>query len=98
MSNKKLSEQQLRSKLEGEFSEEQIDSLIDQYVAAAAEELPNMEAIASLAQKEQEDKLLRVFFKLSTEQYDALSAYFGEPQRSATFLVQKALEEFIQLI
>ena len=93
-----LSEQEIREQLSSRFSEEQIDALIDQYTATTLKETPDREIIDHLAQKNQEDKLLTVRFKLTIEEYDALTAYFKELQQPGTLLVQRALDEFIQLI
>jgi hypothetical protein len=93
-----LSEEQLRARLAEKFSGEQIDTFIDQYDAAGLAENPDLDVISDLAKRGQEDKYLRVNFKLTNGQYDALATYFGETQKPAAFLVQKALEEFIQLV
>jgi hypothetical protein len=98
MTNNILSEEELRNRLSARYSQEQIDEFIDQFDAASLEDKPDMAAIAELAKKSQEDKLLRVNFKLASEHYSLLEAYYNEPQRPATFLVQKALDEFIQLV
>lgn len=98
MSANMLSEQEIRRQLSTRYSEEQIDTIIDQYTAATLKETPDKEIIDRLAQKNQEDKFLTVRFKLTTEQYDALTTYFGESQQPGTSLVQKVLDEFIQLI
>ena len=58
-----LSEEQLRAKLAGKFDSEQIDAFIDQYDAATLDEKPNLDIIADLAKRGQEDKYLRVDFK-----------------------------------
>jgi len=94
-----VSEQVLRKRLSGKRTEEEIEELIDRYVEAASlEGVPDMEAISELAQKGQEERLLRVSFRLDGEQYDALAAYFGEDQRPGTILVRRAVEELISLI
>ena len=94
-----ISEQEIKERLSSEKSSEEIEDLIDRYVEAASlEEFPNMDVITELAQKSQEEKLLRVRFSLESEQYDALATYFGEADRPVTFLVKKAIEEFISII
>lgn len=75
-----------------------IEELIDQYVETTRERLPDMSVIAKLAQKSQEDRILRVSFKLTSEQYDALATYFKEAGQSGTGLVEKAIEELISII
>lgn len=94
-----VSEQDLKKRLSGKLTDDEIENLIDRYVEATSQgDSPNMAIIAGLAQKGQEEKLLRVRFNLEGDQYDALATYFGEDGRSGTFLVKKALEEFISLI
>jgi predicted house-cleaning noncanonical NTP pyrophosphatase (MazG superfamily) len=95
---KAVSEQELKQRLLNKKSDEEIEDLIDRHVAASLEELPDMDIITELAQKSQEEKLLRVRFGLESEQYDALAAYFGEKDKSATVLAKKAIEEFISII
>jgi hypothetical protein len=95
---KAVSERQLKERLSNRKSSEEIEDLIDRYVAASLEEYPDMSIITELAQKTQEEQLLRVRFSLENEQYDALAAYFGEDGRPATSLVKKAIEEFISII
>jgi hypothetical protein len=97
MNTKAISEDQLRERLSATMSQDQIDALIDRYDEASLEETPNMSVISDLAEKNREDKLLRVSFKLTSEQYTALETYFEEPQRPATLLVQRAIKEFIDL-
>jgi predicted house-cleaning noncanonical NTP pyrophosphatase (MazG superfamily) len=97
--SKAVSEQELKERLSNKLSSEEIEDLIDRYVEAVSlEDLPDMSVITELAQRSQEERLLRVRFSLESEQYDALAAYFGEKERAATVLAQKALEEFISLI
>ncbi|MGH7453454.1 MAG: hypothetical protein ACRENG_19045 [bacterium] len=96
MSDKIISEQELKNRLSKKHSSDQIEDLIDRYIEASSEEIPDLSTIAQLAQKSREDKLLRVSFKLTSEQYDALAAYFSEDERPATYLVKNAIEEFIR--
>jgi len=97
--SKAVSEQELKERLSNKLSGEEIEDLIDRYVEAASlEDSPDMSVITELAQKSEEEKLLRVRFSLESEQYDALAAYFGEKERPATVLAKKALEEFISVI
>jgi hypothetical protein len=96
---KSVSEENLKERLSSKLNSDEIGDLIDRYIEAASlEEYPNMTVIAELAQKSQEEKLLRVSFSLDNEQYAALAAYFREQERPATVLVKKAIEEFISLV
>lgn len=95
---KPVSEQELKERLSNKKGSEEIEDLIDRYVAASLEDLPDMGIITELAQKSREEQLLRVRFSLESEQYDAVAAYLGEDGRPATFLVKKAMEEFISII
>jgi hypothetical protein len=73
--------------------------MMDRYAETVyLEEMPNMDVITKLVQKGQEEKRLRVRFKLESEQYDTLAAYFGMEDTSAIVLAKKALEEFISMI
>ena len=94
-----VSEHDLKERLAGKLTSDEIENLIDRYVEATSQDdSPNMTIIADLAQKGQEEKLLRLRFNLEGDQYDALATYFGEDGRPGTFLVKKALDEFISLI
>jgi len=94
-----VSEQDLKKRLASKLTSDEIENLIDRYVEAASQhDSPNMTIIADLAQKGQEEKLLRVRFNLEGDQYDALASYLGEDGQTGTFLVKKALEEFFSLI
>ena len=94
-----VSEDDLRDRLLGDLGSEAIQDLVDRYVEAdSLEESPDMGLIAQLAQKHQEDRLLRVSFTLDPAQYDSLAGYFEETERPGTVLVMKALDEFISLI
>ena len=96
MSQKTVSEQELRSRLLGTLSEKELQELIDKYVEATSDELPNIEEILRLAKKGDEGKSFRVSLTLEEQQYDSLAIYFDEPDLNATALVRKALKEFIQ--
>jgi hypothetical protein len=94
-----VSEHDLKKRLAGKLTSDEIEKLIDRYVEATSQDdSPNLTIIADLAQKGQEEKLLRVRFNLEGDQYDVLATYFGGDEQSGTFLVKKALEEFISLI
>lgn len=96
---KAVSEEVLRTRVSDNLDTETLQDLIDRYVEAASlEECPNMDLIAELVEKRQEDKLLRVSFTLEPEQYDSLAAYFGESERPGSVLVRNALTEFISII
>jgi len=108
MKSRVITEEQLRDRLaEAGKSNQEIEDLIDQYAEASRQEYPDTEAIAVILQKTQEDSILRVRgFKLTKEQYDILLDYYeGEgkvlaegQQVDANLLVQRALEEFLNLI
>ena len=94
-----VSEQDLKKRLSGKLTSDEIENLIDRYVEATSlEDSLTMTVIADLAKKGQEKKLLQVRFSLEDDHYDALATYLGEDGRSGTFLVKKALEEFLSLI
>lgn len=94
-----VSEQELVTRLSGKLSSDEIERLIDRYVETASRaDSPNITIIADLAQKSQEERLLRVRLNLGQDQYDALAAHFGEDGSPGTALVRKALEEFVSLI
>jgi len=96
---KTVSEEELKKRLSGKLTGEEIENLIDRHVEATSlEDSFNLEIIADLAKKGQEKKLLQVRLNLEEDQYDTLETYFGEDGKSGTFLVKKALEEFLSLI
>jgi hypothetical protein len=97
--SKSVSEQELRKRLSSKLSKKEIEDLIDKHIEAASiEGTPDMDIVERLVQKGQEEKRLRVSFSLESDHYEALAAYFGERERPATFLVKKAVEEFISVI
>ena len=100
MSHQSASERKLKEKLKktGKFTDEQIEKLIEDYLEAGQQEFPDTDVLARLAQKRQEDRYLRVNFKLSKKQYAALAAYFNDYDQSGNVLVGKAIEEFISMI
>jgi hypothetical protein len=94
----KVTEQQVRDRLVSQFGPDEIDSLIEKYRETNVLTTPDMDAITRLAQKGQEENLLKVNFRLTQEQYDALVAYYKEPGQAGTYLVQRAIQEFIALV
>lgn len=95
---KLVSEQEIRQRLAGTLTTDEIDDLIDNYIEVASSEIPDMETINRLADKSTESRLLRVSFNLELDQYDALSKYYNEKGRPGTTLMKKALEDFLRLI
>ena len=95
MSRIKVSEQELRSRLAGKFSDDQIEELINQYVEAATNDIPDASSIVELANKKPISNPNRVSFMLTEEQHQTLVSYFDE-ELPATTLVQRALAEFIK--
>ena|SRR5712691_12564022 len=107
MSKKLVTEDQLRDRLakSGKTTAE-IDALIGKHIDATSSPTIDIDAISEILQKAQQDSALRVRgFKLTKEQYDALASYFedvnamqseGEPD--ASYLVRRALDEFINLL
>lgn len=92
---KAVSKKELKVRLSKKLSNKKIEQLIDDYVEASLQVLPDMNVIINLAQKNRVAKLLDVRFRLESEQYDALAEYFGEDGQPGTYLVKKAIEEFI---
>ena len=107
MSKKIVTEEELRDRLvkSGKLPEE-IDALIDKYIDATSGPALNTDAISDLLRKAKQDSAYRVrSFKLTKQQYDALQSYFEDPtalqlgsEPDANYLVQRALDEFINLI
>ncbi len=103
-----VQEEQLRERLlRVGKTDAEIEHLIDQYTeAASSNELLDRDVISELLKKSKKDSILRVTgFKLTREQYDSLLNYFekseaGVPNQevSANLLVQKALDEFINML
>jgi len=97
MSEKTVSEQELRERLADQMSEEDIQRLIDEYVDAASQTLPDMETLKNIAvRKPRGSAHLQVRFGLTHEQYEALTGYYEEPEEVSTVLVKKVLEEFMR--
>lgn len=94
----KLTEQQVRDKLATRFTSDEIDSLVEKYREANTLIAPDLDTIARLANKGQEENLFKVNFRLTQEQYDALVAYYKEPGQTGTYVVQRAIQEFIALV
>lgn len=94
----RVSEQELRERLADRLSDEAIDDLINAHTESFLQERPKMEIISELAQKNNENMLLRVSFRLEAEQYDALVNYFGDVGQPGTVLAKRAIEEFIRQI
>ena len=93
-----VSEEALRKRLSKRFSKEEIDQMLVEYYNVPVEGLPDLNVINKLAQKTLEAKLLNIRFTLAKGQYEALAGYFEEDGRPGTFLVQKAIEEFIEKV
>lgn len=98
MSTRKVSENELRTRLASSMSEDQIEELINLHTETSLEELPVMNEITRLSKKKSEGAILRVSFRLSEGQYEALANYFKEDGQAGTILSKRAVEEFIRQI
>jgi hypothetical protein len=92
-----VTRRELKTRLSKSLSNKKIEKLIDEYIEASSNVIPNMDVITSIAQKSKATKLLEVRFKLESEQYDFLAGYFREDGQPATYLVKKTIEEFITI-
>jgi len=90
-----VSELELRKRLATDFTAEQIEELINEYVEASINCLPDADAIVALANKKPPQDPLRVAFSITNEEYQALASYFDE-ELPGTILVKRALAEFIR--
>jgi len=107
VTTKVVTEEQLRERLRlAGKADEEIEELIDQYAGASRGDLPDESAISRILQRTQQESILRVqSFKLTKQQYDALLGHYQEvgavpegQQAEASLLVQKALEDTVDLI
>lgn len=107
MTSRLVTEEQLRERLRlAGKSDQEIEELIDQYADASRSDLPDERAISRILQRTEQEGVLRVkTFKLSRQQYDALLGHYEEvgavaegQQADAGLLVQKALEDTVDLI
>jgi hypothetical protein len=102
-----VTEQDIRERLKSAGkSDEETDGLIQEYLAASHESVPDEQAISLILRRSQEDSVLRVrAFQLTRDQYDTLANHLEESgdlpaghDAEAGLLVNKALEQFIDLI
>ncbi len=107
MTKKLVTEEDLRKRLlKNGKSVDEIDTLIGKHIDATSSPAIDTDAISELLRKAQHDSALRVLpFKLAKEQYDSLASYFDDASTTrpgsevdASYLVQRTLEEFINLI
>ncbi|MEW6668367.1 MAG: hypothetical protein AB1512_24405 [Thermodesulfobacteriota bacterium] len=107
MSKRIVTEEEVRRRLSksGKTSED-IDKLIDGHIDATRSPTIDSGAVSDLLRKAEHESTLRVRgFKLTREQFDALASYFEDAKATppgfepeASYLVQRAVEEFIKLI
>lgn len=107
MNKRLVTEDDLRKRLSKKGkSADEIEALIGKHIDATSSPAIDTDAISELLRKAQHESTLRVRpFKLTKEQYDALASYFEDASTTrpgfevdASYLVQRALEEFINLI
>lgn len=92
-----VSEENIKIRLQSKLASDQIEELINQYIEADNQFIPDVGALTALQRKSTPSDSLRVSFRLPDEMYQALCSHFAETAPAST-LVQKALSAFIEAL